>query len=130
MFYVERKSIEYEAFFKFHNELNKVFHDKSYIPHFVSAKIVLLNDVHRLSDLPDNKRAVCVLKNISGPLEHSENQNFYRMLEVMQDYGNPCAQKLVEDIKALIGSRGPGIKSTGTAAAPIEGIAIRKCFGS
>ena len=48
----------------------------------------------------------------------------------MQDHGNPHAQKLVEDIKASIGSRGPGIKSTGTVAAPTEGIAVRKCFGN
>ena len=48
----------------------------------------------------------------------------------MQDHGNPHAQKLVEDIKALIGSKKPGIKSTRTVAAPTEGIATRKCFGS
>lgn len=129
-FNVERKSVEYEAFIQFHNELNKVLRDKSYVPHFVPTTIISLNDVHRMSTVSDNERAVCILKNISHPLECGDNQKFYRMLEVIHDHGNSHAQELVEDIKALIGSKGHDIKSTETAATPTEGIVIsnRNCF--
>ena len=124
MFFVEGKSVEYEAFIQFHNEFTKVLHDKSYIPHLVSARIISLNDVHHMSNLPDNERAVCILKIISDPLESGENQNFYRMLEVIQDHGNCDAQKLVEDVKTLIASKDYNIRSTEAAAAPTEGIVI------
>ena len=101
-----------------------MLHDKSFTPHFVSAKIISLNDVHHISNLPDNQRATRLLKSISGPLENSDIQNFYTMLEVMKDHGNPDAQKLVEDIKALIGRNDPSIRSTETAAVPTKGIVI------
>ena len=125
LFFVEGKSVEYEAFIQFHNEFTKVLHDKSYIPHLVSARIISLNDVHHTSNLPDNERAVCILKIISDPLESGESQNFYRMLEVIQDHGNYDAQKLVEDVKTLIASKDYNIRSTeAAAAAPTEGIVI------
>ena len=123
-FYVEGKSVEYEAFTQFHNEFTKVLHDKSYIPHFVSARIISLNDVHHTSNLPDNERALYILKNISDPLESSEKQNFYTMLEVMKDHGNCDAQKLVEDIKTLIASKDYKTESTGATAASTEGIVV------
>lgn len=83
-----------------------------------------------MSNLPDNERAVCILKNISDPLECGENQNFYTMLEVMQDYGNCDAQKLVEDIKTLIASEDYKIESIGAAAVSTEGIVVfnRNCL--
>ena len=65
---------------------------------------------------------MCILKIISDPLESGENQNFYRMLEVIQDHGNCDAQKLVEDVKTLIASKDYNIRSTEAAAAPTEGI--------
>ena len=83
-----------------------------------------------MSTVSDNERAVCILKTISHPLECGDNENFYKMLEVIHDHGNPHAQELVEDIKALIGSKDHDIKSTETAASPTEGIVIsnRNCF--
>lgn len=120
-FYVEKKSVEYEAFIQFHNDLNKVLRDKSYIPHFVSAKVISLSDVHHTSNLPDNERALKILKKTSGLLECGENQNFYRILKVLQDHDNPYAQKLVEDIKVFIERKDPSTRNTGTAATPTKG---------
>ena len=127
---VGRKLIEYEAFILFHNKINKVLCDKRFTPHFVSAKIISLNDVRHISNLPDNQRATCLLKSISGPIENGDTQNFYKLLEIMRDHGNPDAQKLVEDIKAFIGRNDPSIRSTETAAAPTKGKVISNgiCF--
>lgn len=55
-----------------------------------------------MSNLPDDERAVHLLKNISAPLECGEKQNFYKMLEIMQTHGSSFAQQLAENIIAFI----------------------------
>ena len=80
-FNVEKQSlIEYEAFIQFYSELITVFHDKSYLVLFVPTKIISPSDVDHMYDLPDNKRAMCLLKNISASLECGEKQSFDKML--------------------------------------------------
>ena len=115
---------EYEALTKFYNKLTAVFHDKSYLSHFVPAGIILVNDVHHMSDLPDNDRAICLLKNISTPLERNEKQNFYKMLEIMQEHGNLHAQQLADNMKAFVTGMDTLviIKSTKAVATSSEGI--------
>ena len=101
-FYAVKETIEYEAFVQFYSKLIAVFHDKSYIPHFVPTKIISPNDVDQVSNLSDSDRAICLLKNISAPLKCGEKQNFYYMLEVIQVYGNLQAQELAENITAFV----------------------------
>ena len=117
--YTEKVLIEYESFVKFYSELTTVFCDKNYIPHFVPAKIISPNDVHSMSNLPDNDRAVCLLKSISNPLECGEYQNFYKMLEIMRDHGNLHVQQLAENIKAFIKGVGPVVISKGNGTVTI-----------
>ena len=121
MCFADTISIEHEAFVQFYDKLTKVFHNKSYISEFASNKIIQLSDVHHISNLPDNDRAMCILKKILDPLESNETQNFYKMLKVMQGHNNPHVEKLVEDIKAFI-SMDSCIKSTETASAQAEGM--------
>ena len=111
--HIETESIEYEVFVKFYSELTIVFCDKNYIPHFVPTKIISPSDVHHMSNMPDNDRSVCLLKNISDPLECGESQNFYQMLEVMEAHGNLQVQQLVENIKAFLKGVDPAVISKG-----------------
>ena len=75
--------------------------------------------------LSDIERAMCLLKNISAPLENGEKQNFYKMLEILQAHGNPQAQQLAEDIQASVRREDTVVKgkTTGTITSSIEGIA-------
>ena len=57
-----------------------------------------------MCNMLDNDRALHILKKISRTLECGENQNFSKMLEVIQDHGNPPAQKLLEIIKEFVRS--------------------------
>ena len=107
--------MEYNAFIQFYDKLITVFHDKSYPSHFVLARIISPDDVHDMSNLLDNDRAVQLLKNISGPLKCGEKQSFYKMLEIMEIYGEHHVQQLAENIKAFV-------ESAETVVAPIEGI--------
>ena len=94
--------MEYSAFIKLYSQLTTVFRDKSYLAHFVSAGIILPDDHHRISTMLDNDRAMDLLRHISAPLECGEKQCFYKMLEIMQTYGNLHGQQLAEKIKAFI----------------------------
>ena len=102
-FNVEKQPlIEYEAFIQFYNELITVFQDRSYLAHFVPTKIISPSDAHYMYSLPDYERAMCLLKNISAPLEYGEKQSFDKMLEIMRIHGKPYAQQLVGNMKEFI----------------------------
>ena len=108
---VGRESVEYSAFIKFYSHLTSVFREKNYLTHFVTASIILPEDHHRISTLLDNDRAMDLLRHISAPLECGEKQCFYKMLEIMQTYGNLHGRQLAEKIKAFIRGVNP---TTGT----------------
>ena len=103
-----------------------MFHDKSYLFHFISAGIVPQDDVLDLYSLSDIERAMCLLNSISAPLKNGENQNFYKMLEILQAHGNPQAQQLAEDIQESVRRQDTVVKSktTGTITSSIEGTAM------
>ena len=113
-FYVDKESVECNAFIKFFSKLTTVFHDKNYLVHFVPAGIISPNDVHNMSNLSDNDRAMCLLKNISASLECGEKQSFYVMLEIMQAHGNLLAQQLADCIKVFVRGVDPAVISAGT----------------
>ena len=102
-----------------------MFHDKSYLPYFVPAGILLLNDVHHFSSLPDNDRAMCLLKNISAPLECGETQSFYKMLEIMYVHGNLHAQQLAESINKFVEVK-PVVGSESTENVSLEGTCMSR----
>ena len=101
-FYVDKESVEYKAFNRFYNELITVLYDKSYLTHFIASGTISVHDVHHISDLPENDRAMHLLKYISAPLEYSEKQSFYKMLEIMKTHGNLYAMELAENIETFI----------------------------
>ena len=115
-------------FIKFYSRLTTVFRNKDYLPHLVTAKIVVPDSVHYLSSLSNRDRAMRLLEYISDSLEGGEKEYFYRMLEIMQDQGNIHAQNVAEEInKALVSGVDsfaktysllsiPGIKSDGTGS--------------
>ena len=107
----------------FYDKLVTVFHDKNYLFHFIPAGIVPQDDVLHMYSLSDIDRAMCLLNNVSAPLECGEKQNFYKMLEIMQTHGNVHTQELVEDIKASVREKDPLVKSktTGTDSTVSEG---------
>ena len=114
--------MECNTFIQFYSKLTTVFHDKNYLAHFVTAGIISPNDVHDMSKLPDNDRAMSLLKNISGPLEYGEKQGFYKMLEIMQAHGNLFAQQLAGNINMLVRGVDPAVISTGKQVViPTEG---------
>ena len=113
--------MEYSAFIQFYDKLTVVFHDKNYLSHFVPAGIISPSDVHHMSTLPDNDRAMCLLKNISAPLECGENQSFYKMLEIMKTYGSLYVKQLAEDITLFLKGINPVAKNETTSTA-IEGM--------
>ena len=117
--------MEYSAFIQFYDKLTVVFHDKNYLSHFVPAGIISPNDVHHMSNLPDNDRAMCLLKKISAPLECSEKQSFYKMLEIMRDHGNLFAKQLAENMLLLVRGVNPVVRNE-TSSVAIEGIYIYK----
>ena len=118
--------MEYNATTEFYSRLTTVFHDKNYLFHFVLAGIVSQDYVLHMYSLTDIDRVMCLLENVSAPLESGEKQNFYKMLEIMQTHGNLHAQQLVEDIKACIRREDPVVKNktTEAIASSIEGIYI------
>ena len=101
-----------------------MFHDKSYLFYFALAGIVSQDDVPHMCSLPDIERPMCLLKNISVPLENDEKQNFYKMLEILQAHGNLQAQQLAEDIQASVRREDPVVRSktTRTITSSIKGI--------
>ena len=123
LFYVGETSVEYNTFIQFYDKLTTVFHDKNYLFHFVLAGIVAQDDVVHMCSLSDIDRAMCLLSNVSAPLECGEKQNFYKMLEIMQTNGNVHTQQLVEDIKASVREKDPLVKSKtiGTDSTVSEG---------
>ena len=119
-FYVEMESVEHRAFTQFYSKLITVFHDKSYLVHFVPAGIILPNDVDEMSILSNSDRAVRLLKNISAPLECGEKQGFYKMLDILQAHGNLHAKQLAESIKAFVRGVDPVVRSDNTRAIAIS----------
>ena len=120
---VEREPlIEYEAFIQFYNELITVFQDKNYLIHFVPTKIISPSDAHYMYNLSDIDRAMCLLKNISAPLECGEKQSFHKMLEIMQIHGKSYAQSLAENMKKFVSGKDPtaGNDVTESIATPSE----------
>ena len=103
--------MEYNALINFYGKLAAVFHDKNYLFHFIPAGIVPQDDVLHMYSLSDVDRAMCLLNNVSVPLECGEKQNFYKMLEIMQTNGNVHTQQLVEDIRASVRGEDPVVKS-------------------
>ena len=103
--------MEYNAVIKFYSRLTTVFHDKSYLFHFVSAGIIPPDNASQINNLPDNERAICILKSISAPLECGEKQNFKKMLKIMQDHGNLYAQQLAKDVNTCVMGQDPVVKS-------------------
>ena len=70
---------------------------------------------------------MCLLENISAPLENGEKQNFYKMLKILQAHGNPQAQQLAEGIKASVRREDTVVKgNTGTIPGSIECIAMQR----
>ena len=124
-FYVGETSVEYNTFIQFYDKLTTVFHDKNYLSHFVPAGIISPNDVHHMSNLPDNDRATCLLKKISAPLECGEKQSFYKMLEIMRDHGNLFAKQLAENMSLFVRGVNPVVRNE-TSSIAIEGIHIYK----
>ena len=116
----DKESVEYNLLINFYDKLSTVFHDKNYLFHFVLAGIVAQDDVVHMCSLSDIDRAMCLLSNVSAPLESGEKQNFYKMLEIVQTHGNV---QLVEDIKASVREKDPLVKSktTGTDSTISEG---------
>ena len=103
IFYLE-ESLEYRVFIKFYSRLTTIFRNKDYLPHLVTAGIVVPDSVHHLSSLSNRDRAMRLLEYISDSLEGGEKGCFYGMLEIMQEHGNLHAQNVAEDIKKAIGS--------------------------
>ena len=90
-------------FIKFYSKLATVFRNKVYLPHLVSARIVVPDNVHHLSDLSNRGRAMRLLEYISDSLDVGEKGCFYGMLEIMQEHGNLLAQNVAEEInKAMV----------------------------
>ena len=122
----DKDSVEYNTLINVYGKLATVFHDKNYLFHFVSAGIIPPDSASQMYTLSDVDRAVCILTNISTPLECGEKQSFYKMLEIMQAHGNINAQRLAEDIKVSVRGEDPVVKSktTGTAVSSNEGRCI------
>ena len=97
-FYLE-ELLEYGVFIKFYSKLTMVLRNKDYLPHLVTARIVAPNNIHRLSDLSNDDRAMHLLEYISDSLVGGEKGCFYRMLEILQEHGNLHAQSVAEEIK-------------------------------
>ena len=114
--------MEYNAFIQFYAKLTTVFCDRNYLSHFVPAGIISPNDVHDMSNLSDNDRAMRLLKNILAPLECGENQSFYKMLEIMQTYGNLHAKQLAGNITLSVRGINPVVQNQITMT--IEGTFI------
>ena len=116
--------MEYKAFINFYSKLTTVFHDKSYLAHFVSAGMISPNNVDDMSKLPNNDRAMVLLKNISASLEFGEKQSFYKMLEIMQARGNLLAQQLADHIKVFVRGGNPAVAMDTTVTTLTEGTYI------
>ena len=111
--------MEYNAIIEFYSRLTAVFHDKSYLFHFVFAGIIRPDDANQMDSLSDIDRAICLLSNISAPLECGEKQNFYKMLEILQAHDNIHAQQLAEDINTCVRGQDPIVKSKSTGTATV-----------
>ena len=118
--------MEHSALIDFYGKLATVFHDKKYLFHFVSAGIIPSDNADQMYNLPDIDRAVCLLNSVLTPIECGEKQNFYKMLEIIEDHGNIHTKQLAEGIKASVRREDPVIKSktTGTATTVSKGTCI------
>ena len=70
--------------------------------------------------LPDYERAMCLLKNISAPLECGEKLSFDKMLEIMEIHGKPYAQQLVENMKEFVIANNASSDSAESITTPSE----------
>jgi len=99
LYFVGERSMEYRAFVRYYSELTTVLSDKRYLHHFVTAEIISPDKVYYLSNMSDNDRAIRVLKSISDPLIHGQNECFNSMLEIMKEHGNLPAKEVAKNLK-------------------------------
>lgn len=100
----EEELLEKTVLIKFFSKLTTVFHDKDYLPHLVTARIVSTDNVHHLSSMSHRDRGMRVLEYVSDSLDGGHKECFYKMLEIMRNHGNSFAQNLAEEITKTIDS--------------------------
>lgn len=70
--------------------------------HFVTARILTINDDEEISDLPSSQdKAKVVLRKITKSLG-AHTKDFYVMLDVMTKYGNSANAALASEIKSQL----------------------------
>ena len=115
--------MEYGVFIKFYSKLTTIFHDKDYLPHLVTAGIILPDSTHHLSSLSGRDRVICLLEYITDSLKGGGKECFCRMLDIMQEHGNLHAQNVAEEIKKAIVS---GVDSAARTTCILGSIARTK----
>ena len=70
------------------------------LPHFVTKKIININDLEEIkANAPSIRKVEKLMRHISGPLEAGNTEVFYIMLRIMKKYGHQATQKLADQIR-------------------------------
>ena len=83
-------------------KLSQILPVDSLIHHFVTARIIDLNDAEEIMSLTTTrKKAVYILHKIAAPLEAGYTDKFYQLLTIMEEYGGDVA-KLADEIRTSL----------------------------
>jgi len=98
-------SFELTLFQEYYTKLCHTITDiEDLVYRFVQERIISGNEADEIIDNQnDNTEKVKnLLRHISGPLEVSDNQGFYIMLEIMKNHGALATSNLAEEIKSRL----------------------------
>lgn len=94
---------ELRVFRKYYNDMMKIIPITSLSGHFVSANIITpCEDEEVISPTTPTERARTFLLKMSGPLEAGQTESFYRLLEILESFGNEDCSKLASKMKKEI----------------------------
>ena len=91
--------LEKRVFLKHYHDLVAILPNANLSQYFVSSSIITIADDHNISSSNDrHHKAVTLLNPIAAALETGYTPSFYKMLEIMKEYGNEPVKALADRI--------------------------------
>ena len=113
MYYIERNAAvpEYEVFRNHYGDLSNMLFSTNLGPQLVQRGVIVPQDEEEISTTPTSSgKAGIVLQKISRALETGYTESFYKMLKVMESFGNQDAWQLSSTIeKEIVSQRDKGL---------------------
>ena len=92
--------VEFRVFQKYYNDMIKIIPITTLSCHFVSANIITPSeDEEVLSPVTSTEKTRTLLLKISGPLEAGYTASFYKLLNILEKFGNQDCIDLSSNIR-------------------------------